>query len=127
MTRLRQIVCGCSGVTWTAATPLPPDMQSAQPRAVVLPNGALLLTAGRPGVDLFVSHDGFGRTWSRYSLPTFHNQLVGVQKEDPEWKFCSAYEAAAANHTFQNDAHHGWSQSDGCEFAVLIFAQVGLF
>ena len=34
------------GVTWTPATPLPPDMQAAQPRACVLPNGALLLTAG---------------------------------------------------------------------------------
>ena len=73
----------------------------------MLPNGALLLTAGRPGVDLFVSPDGFGRKWTRYSLPTFHNQLVSTQKEDPDWQFCKAYEEAAANHTFQDDAHHG--------------------
>ena len=60
-----------------------------------------------------VSPDGFGRKWTRYSLPTFHNQLVSTQKEDPEWQFCKAYEEAAANHTFQDDAHHGWTQSDG--------------
>ena len=61
------------GGTWSAAAPLPPDMLSAQPRAVVLGNGALLVTAGRPGVDLFLSVDGFGHAWKRYSLPTFHN------------------------------------------------------
>ena len=62
---------------------------------------ALLVTAGRPGVDLFVSADGFGRSWERYSLPTFHNRLVDTQHEEQEWKFCAAYEEAAANHTFQ--------------------------
>ena len=99
--------------SWSKAAPLPPDVLSAQPRAVVLGNGALLLTAGRPGVDLFVSADGFGRSWKRYSLPTFHNELVEMQKEDEDWKFCDAYEKAAANHTFQDDPHMGWSQSDG--------------
>jgi hypothetical protein len=93
---------------------MPPDILAAQPKAVVLPNGALLLTAGRPGVDLFVSRDGFGQSWQRYSLPTFHNQLVATQSEAVDWKFCDAYEAAAANHTFQDDPHKGWSQSDGC-------------
>ena len=34
--------------SWSEAAPLPPDVLSAQPRAVVLGNGALLLTAGRP-------------------------------------------------------------------------------
>ena len=92
---------------------MPPDILAAQPRAVVLGNGALLLTAGRPGVDLFVSADGFGRSWKRYSLPTHHNRLVAAQKEAKGWKFCDAYEEAAANHTFQDDPHHGWSQSDG--------------
>ncbi len=100
------------GVSWHTA-PLPTDMLAAQPRAVVLDNGALLVTVGRPGVDLFVSADGFGRSWDRYSLPTFHNRLVDTQHEEEEWKFCAAYEKAAANHTFQDDPHRGWTQSDG--------------
>jgi hypothetical protein len=92
---------------------MPPEVLSAQPRAVVLGNGALLLTAGRPGVDLFVSHDGFGKSWKRYSLPTYHNQLVETQKEAAGWKFCAAYEQAAANHTYQENCRAGWIQSDG--------------
>ena len=27
------------------------------------------------------SHDGFGKSWKRYSLPTYHNVLVETQKE----------------------------------------------
>ena len=120
---------------WTPATPMPHDIQAAQPRAVVLDNGALLLTAGRPGVDLFVSHDGFGHNWSRYSLPTFHNNLVDTQGEDPEWKFCAAYEQAAANHTFESAPHSGWTQSDGYnaiaavghDTALVCYDRMGVF
>ena len=35
------------GRTWTDAAPLPVDMLSSQPKAAVLGNGALLVTAGR--------------------------------------------------------------------------------
>ena len=43
------------GGSWGKATALPDDMLSAQPKATVLGNGALLLTAGRPGIDLVTS------------------------------------------------------------------------
>jgi hypothetical protein len=41
-----------------------------------------------------------------------HAGLVDTQQEDSSWKFCDAYEKVAKNHTFQDDPHHGWSQSD---------------
>jgi hypothetical protein len=53
------------GRSWTRAEPLPADMLSAQPKATVLGNGALLVTAGRPGLDLWVSL-GLGRVVALY-------------------------------------------------------------
>lgn len=74
------------GRSWTTATALPNDMLSATPKATVLGNGALLLSGGRPGVDLWVSADGFGKSWQRYSLPTYHNQLVDTEGHPSAWK-----------------------------------------
>ena len=51
--------------------------------------------------------------WLTGCVSQYHNRLVAQQHEDAEWKFCDAYEQAAANHTFQTDPHHGWTQSDG--------------
>eukprot|EP01052_Picozoa_sp_SAG31_P046221 SAG31_NODE_8749_length_1395_cov_1.175926_2_plen_399_part_01 len=46
------------GKQWSPARPLPHDMLAAYPKATVLDTGALLLTAGRPGSDLWISLDG---------------------------------------------------------------------
>ena len=100
------------GFTWVPAV-TPKEMRSAWPRAVVLDNGALLVTVGRPGVDLFVSLDGMGRTWVRHSLPTVHNRLVASEAHPGAWSFCPQFEQAAANQTFANATHRGWMQSDG--------------
>lgn len=91
------------GRTWTPATPLPDDMLSATPAATVLPNGALLVSGGRPGVDLWVSADGLGDSWQRYSLPTVHNQQIATMGHLPEWSFCEPYLLVALNHTFAGD------------------------
>ena len=64
-------------------------MLSATPKATVLGNGALLVSGGRPGVDLWVSADGFGEEWQRYSLPTYHNQLVS--KGYPDSWACTSH------------------------------------
>jgi len=82
------------GVTWVPAA-TPKEMRSAWPRAAVLENGALLVTTGRPGVDLFVSLDGMGRAWERHSLPTAHNQLVVSEGHPPGWAFCPQFEQVA--------------------------------
>ena len=46
-------------------------MVAAQPKATVLGNGALLLTAGRPGIDL----------WGRYASNAHHNLISGDVSE----------------------------------------------
>ena len=57
------------GKTWSKASPLPSNMLSAHPHATVLENGALLVTGGRPGLDVWISTDGFGESFI-YSYPT---------------------------------------------------------
>ena len=57
------------GKTWSKASPLPPNMLAAHPHATVLGNGALLVTGGRPGLDVWISTDGFGESFI-YSYPT---------------------------------------------------------
>jgi len=56
------------GKTWSKASPLPPNMLAAHPHATVLGNGALLVTGGRPGLDVWISTDGFGESFI-YSYP----------------------------------------------------------
>ena len=115
----------------------------SQPKASVLGNGALLVTAGpspvnsadyamtynnnmytarwclaagvlrpvtfgiaipgRPGIDLWISTDGFGNAWQRYSLPTVHNALVASEAKPAAWGFCHAFLTVAANHTYAGD------------------------
>lgn len=92
-----------SGRTWSKATPLPPDMRSSKPSATVLGNGALLVSAGRPGLDLFISRDGFGDSWERHSIPTIHNRLQVSEGKRTSWRYCEPFVSAAANHTYAGD------------------------
>ena len=91
------------GRSWSAATPLPFYMRSSKPSAAVLGNGALLVSAGRPGLDLFISRDGFGQVWERHSIPTIHNGLVASEGKPKSWGYCEAFLPVAANHTFAGD------------------------
>ena len=112
------------GHHWTAPQALPNDMLSSTPKATVLGNGALLVAGGRPGVDLWVSLDGFGDTWARYSLPAIHNALA-TRAGKLDWRYCEPFVSVAANHTFAGDptprvdneadggALHGWIASSG--------------
>lgn len=123
---------------WSKATPLPPNMLSSRPQATVLGNGALLLTAGRPGVDLWISTDGFGKDWQRYSLPSIHNRLVARDAKPTSWGYCDAFLPVAANHTFAGNPTprvdhlrdggpmHGWSQTSGYNAVVALEDDVGL-
>ena len=89
-----------NGRTWSRPAALPNDMLAAYPKALVLQSGVLLLTAGRPGSDLWASLDGLGKAWQRYSLPTYHNRLIATAGLPDSWKACDQWVAAAANHTF---------------------------
>jgi len=51
----------------------------------------------------WVSADGFGQSWQRFSLPTIHNELVSAESHPPAWKYCDGFLNVAANHTFAGD------------------------
>lgn len=69
--RLVQTFSADDGRTWTVPTPLlGPDgapVVGIYPDLVLQPNGALLLSTGRPDVRVLVSYDGTGRTWDTQS------------------------------------------------------------
>jgi hypothetical protein len=81
-----------SAHTWSLQQ-APPQLLSARPRAIVLANGALVVSGGRPGLGLWVSADGFGRAWESSDIPTRHNQLMADQ---PALQFCDAFLSANA-------------------------------
>ena len=126
------------GRSWSKATPLPSDMRSSKPSATVLGNGALLVSAGRPGLDLFISRDGFGATWERHSIPTIHNGLVGSEGKPESWGYCKAFVAVAANYTFAGDPQpkidtafdggplKGFTQTSGYTAVISLEPDVGL-
>ena len=52
-------------------------MWSVDPKLMLLPNGALAVSAGRPGVGLWISSDGSGSLWKYQNLLAVHNGLLG--------------------------------------------------
>ena len=94
------------GKTWTMRE-APKYMLSARPRAIVLPNGALVVTGGRPALSMWISLDGYGKSWKEYDIPTEHNR--GVQKLVNQTtlllpSYCSEFENAT-------NKNLGWMQS----------------
>jgi hypothetical protein len=87
------------GKTWKM-TAAPPFMLSARPRAIVLPNGALIVSGGRPALSMWISKDGFGKSWEEYDLPTEHNH--GADEKLPQ--YCSEFLNATSKDL-------GWMQS----------------
>lgn len=74
-------------------------MLSARPRALVLPNGVLIVSGGRPALNLWVSRSGSVEgPWEKFDIPTVHNARVG-----PSDRFCTAFENATVT--------AGWYQS----------------
>ena len=43
-------------------------MWAVDPKLMLLPNGALAVSAGRPGVGLWISSDGSGSLWKYQNL-----------------------------------------------------------
>jgi hypothetical protein len=86
------------GSSWSRPTSLPAGVMSAKPVAAVLADGTLVLSGGRPALNLWESSDGFGRNWTSYDIPTEHNRLVG-----PRDAFCKEFERA--------DLALGWAES----------------
>eukprot|EP01047_Picozoa_sp_COSAG01_P066669 COSAG01_NODE_9250_length_2504_cov_3.542067_3_plen_238_part_00 len=64
---------GDLGVTWNRISKLP-FAWSVKPRLRVTTKGLLVLTGGRPGIDMWASRDG--NHWSRWNLAAEHNKLM---------------------------------------------------
>ena len=62
------------GKTWTE--PVAMEAFSVQPSLAMLKDGTLVLSGGRPGLFLWFSADGAGKTWERFDLLAHHNACV---------------------------------------------------
>jgi hypothetical protein len=83
------------GRTWSAPVALSPPLRSggafagsARPMLLsILGGGPLLLSGGRPYLQLWVSADGTGDVWSAVNLAGEHNR----RQADPALRFCDAF------------------------------------
>jgi hypothetical protein len=64
------------GKTWSEPAAMPADVFSVQPSLAVLPDGAVVLSGGRPGLFLWLSADGTAKTWQRIDILAHHNAVV---------------------------------------------------
>ena len=60
---------------------------SARPMLLAVPGGPLLLSGGRPFLNLWVSSDGLGTAWEAVNLAGEHNR----RQPDPALRFCDAF------------------------------------
>ncbi len=79
------------GKTWT--TPEPFTANGVKPELMLLENGVLLLTSGRPGVQLRFSLDGSGREWTEPidMVPLIYN--TNLYKRDVSCGYTSILES----------------------------------
>ena len=68
---------GDEGKSWSSVGPLGNGniAWSVKPRVRVAGNGVVLLSGGRPGIDLWASGDG-GETFTRFNIAAIHNRLI---------------------------------------------------
>ena len=65
--------------TWS--TPRETPIWSVWPELLVLPNGVLVATSGRPSLGLWHSADGLGQSWTFVNLARRHNALLPDQPD----------------------------------------------
>ncbi len=81
------------GRTWSKAKPFTPT--GVMPRLLLLGNGTLVMSSGRPGVDLRFSFDGHGKRW------TEPRKLVPADESKPQADSCGYTDLLALdNDTF---------------------------
>ena len=62
--------------SWGVPFQLGKTLWAVRPWLLLLGNGVLVLTGGRPGIYLSISPDGNGDTWETYNLAAEHNRRV---------------------------------------------------
>ena len=77
-----------TGRTWRV-TEAPADMLSARPRMRLLSGGALVVSGGRPALNMWVSMDS-GAHFTKFDIPSLHNKHM----QSPADRFCPEFENA---------------------------------
>ncbi len=100
------------GRTWSPAR----EMQgvfSVQPSLDVMPNGAVALSGGRPGIYLWLNHDGTGLTWDKFDVVANHNEFVPEETIADAGKSSSYTEVVVLDEQhlllIYDRIPHGWS------------------
>ena len=75
--------------SWGVPFQLGKTLWAVRPWLLLLGNGVLVLTGGRPGIYLHVSPDGNGETWQTYNLAAEHNRLVPSRGRSLAFPNCS--------------------------------------
>lgn len=71
---LRRAYSSDDGRTWSQAETLP--AHSVEPSMLLADNGTILLSCGRPGIQLWLSTDPRGRIWQKVDIVEHHNRRV---------------------------------------------------
>lgn len=88
------------GATWTTPQPMPAGgPHGVEPKLLRLPNGLLVVSAGRYGIFLWVCSDGVGDAWTAFNVAAHHNAMV----TDPALKYDQGFVNATSD--------KGWSTS----------------
>lgn len=110
------------GTTWSSPREVGPAVGSARPNLVVLASGRLLLSGGRPGVNLWSSIDD-GATWTAFNVPSLHNaRLTSAGLNPAVDSFCAAMVAQSDG----NSLNGTWCQSSGYTGLSLVNATSAL-
>lgn len=61
------------GRTWSEPASMGDGVAAVQPSLAVMPDGVIVLSGGRPGVNVWFNVDGAGKDWQPLHLPGHHN------------------------------------------------------
>jgi hypothetical protein len=101
------------GKTWTEAVAMK-GPRSVQPSLQVMPDGAVLLSGGRPGLFLWINKEGTGLDWEEVDLLRHHNLHQQQEPIDRPDHTTSYTEIAILDNThvlyMYDRIPHGWGE-----------------
>jgi hypothetical protein len=90
-----KVISTDNGMTWTQPVSMGKGVGSARPMLLLLDSGMLLLSGGRPYLNLWASSSGTGKEWTSYNLAKEHNMQITAHNAST-WKFCTAFANSTA-------------------------------
>ena len=87
------------GKTWTTPVAMK-NMRSVEPCLLAMPSGVVLLSGGRPGLDIWINADGAASDWQHIDMKAHHNRF------EPKDPIAAAGQTSAYTHLVQLDDTH---------------------